>query len=98
MPLSQDLFDSIDPPGIWVTLGVLIQPEHDDRTLTVRVQERGKRSVTATVHVSRYAPEGSCLTAVAKMMDRLQVLQIPLDRATLADELQKSVNNWVDPF
>ncbi len=98
MPLSRDLFDSIDPPGVWVKLGTVTVTEDDHRTLTVRVQERGRRSVTATVHVSRYAPEGSCFTAVAKMLERLSILQIPLDKETLAEALQSSVYNWVDPF
>jgi hypothetical protein len=98
MPLSPDLFDSITPPHIWVTLAALERPESDSRSLTVRFKEEGKRSISATVQITRYAPEETCLLAVSKMISRLQTLQVPLDRVVLEEELRAAAVTWVEPF
>jgi hypothetical protein len=96
--LSPDLFDAISTPGLWVTLAVPESGEHETRSLTVRVQEHGRRSISATVQVSRYAPEPSCLLACSKMVERIQRSQIVLSREVLADCLAMAVRDWVDPF
>jgi hypothetical protein len=96
--MSPDLFDSMTPPSVWVTLSALDHPEADSRLLTVRIQEAGRRSVSVASDVSRYAPESSIFLAVSKLIDRLSGLQVPLDRAVLSEELQGCLQSWVEPF
>jgi hypothetical protein len=98
MPLSPDLWDSLIPPAIWAALEPLSHPHADHRRVNVRVKEEGKRSVSASVDVSRYAPEASIFLALSKMMDRLQVLQVALSRDVLVEELHHVVATWVEPF
>jgi hypothetical protein len=98
VPLSPDLWDSIVPPAVWVTLASLECPESDTRTANVRIKEEGRRSISATGTTSRYSPESSIFFAISKMVDRLQVLQVPLNREVLQDELDRALRTWVDPF
>ncbi len=98
MPLSPDLFDRISTPAIWVTLATPESGEHETRSLTVRVQELGRRSVSCTHEVSRYAPEPSCFLAVSKMLQRIQILQVPLSRDVLSEALYQAIRDWVEPF
>jgi hypothetical protein len=88
----------MDPPAIWVHIVALDTPEHDERHLVVRIQEKGRRSISAKILVSRYSPEASILIGVAKMVERLQGLQAPLTRELLYAELGAAVGAWVDPF
>jgi hypothetical protein len=98
MPLSQSLFDDLVPPEMWVTLGTLEAAEHDHITLTIRVKELGKRSVSARVPITRYAPTSSIFLAVSKAITALEVSQRPVDKGTLQEQLQAAVAAWVDPF
>jgi hypothetical protein len=96
--MSQNMFDAIDPPGIWVTLAAPETGEHETRSLTMRVQERGRRSVSVMLEVSRYSPEDSCFRAVAIALRELETLQEPLKRDLLLEVLQRAVTAWVEPF
>ena len=98
MPLSPDLFSSICTPAVWVTLSAPETPEHETRPLTVRIQEKGRRSISVVHEVSRYAPEASCLLAVSKMIERITQSQTLLTRDDLARELEWAVTTWVEPF
>ncbi len=98
MPLSESLFDDLVPPEVWVTIGTLVQPEHDFVTLTVRVKEGVKRSVSAKVSVTRYAPTDTILLAASKALAALAVAQCPIDQALLRTQLEAAVVTWVDPF
>ncbi len=98
MPLSPDLFDSIKTPSVWVTLQPPICEEADTRLLTLRLQEAGKRSISAAVEVSRYSPESGCMRAVAEAIDLLQNAQAPIDRDALIRALDLGVGQWVEPF
>ncbi len=98
VPLSPDLFDSINPPAIWVTLSAPDSGEAVTRHLTIRILEAGKRSVSVTTDLDRYSPESSIFIAVAKMIARLQAAQVPLNRALLVDALDQAVKEWVEPF
>jgi hypothetical protein len=98
MPLSQSLFNDLVPPAVWVTIGTLEKPEHDHVTLTLRVREAGRRSITASVPVTRYAPTSSIMLACSRVITRLELSQSPLDKALLGEELASAVRTWVDPF
>jgi hypothetical protein len=98
MPLSPDLFDSLNPPTVWVTLAAPDSGESPTRLLTVRICETGKRSISATADIDRYSPEPSIFTAVAKMIERIQACQVPMTRTLLSEELSMAVLRWVEPF
>jgi hypothetical protein len=98
MPLSQSLFDDLVPPEVWVTIGSLEQPEHDHISLTLRLKEVGRRSVSARATVSRYAPTSSILLAASKAIVALEVAQRPVDKRLLEEQLYQAVKDWVDPF
>jgi hypothetical protein len=92
------MFDDLVPPELWVTIGTLGCAEDDHIALIVRVKEAGRRSVSATVPVTRYAPTSSVLLAVSKMVVSLEVSQRPVDKTLLKEQLQAAVAAWVDPF
>ncbi len=98
MTLAPELFTKLDPPTIWVTLDQAVTTEHETRGLTVRIKPRGCPSISATVPVSIYSPEGSCFSAVAHCLDRLASLQRQVNREVLASALRDAVVTWVDPF
>jgi hypothetical protein len=98
MALSADLWDSLVPPEVWITVGTLAQPEHDFITVNVRVKEAGRRSVSAQAQVSRYAPTDSVILAVSKAFTSLTVAQAAVSRDLLGEQLRAAVRNWVDPF
>jgi hypothetical protein len=98
MPLSPDLFDSTNPPALWVTLAAPDSGEAVTRTLTVRVREAGRRSITASVELDRYSPESSILIAVGHAIERIQALQIPLSKVTLEVNLMMAIRDHVAPF
>jgi hypothetical protein len=96
--MSPDLFQQIDPPAVWVTVAKLDSPCDDTRLVTIRIQEAGRRSVSVSQSVTRYAPEESIFLAVSKLINRLSILQVPLDRHVLSEALDQSIRTWVDPF
>ncbi len=98
MALSPDLWDSLVPPEVWISLGTLAAPEHDYIVVVVRLKEAGKRSVSATGQVSRYAPTDSVVLAISKALTAMTVAQAPLTKAMLAEQLTAAVRNHVDPF
>jgi hypothetical protein len=98
MPLSPTLWDELDPPAVWVTLSQLETLEHETLTLTVRIQERGRRSISASVPVTRYAPTDQVFSAVAAALRSLAIAQAALTRTMLRDQMVASITEWVDPF
>ncbi len=98
MALSPDLWNSLVPPDVWLTVASLERAEADHVNLTLRVKEAGKRSVSATVPVSRYAPTASVVLAASKCLGALEVAQVAVTRTQLADQLHVAVRDWVDPF
>ncbi len=98
MSLSASLWDSLSPPGVWVTIGKLECGEADHVNLTVRVQEEGRRSVSVTVPVTRYAPTDSIVLAASKCLQALAVAQQPVNRIGLEEQLRAAVANWAEPF
>jgi hypothetical protein len=98
MSLSPSLFDDLVPPEMWVTIGTIEGPEHDHVTVTIRLKEAGRRSISAKAQVTRYAPTASILLAVSKAVESLAVAQAPIDKKMLDLQLYLSVAAWVDPF
>jgi hypothetical protein len=98
MPLSPDLFRSVTPPGLWITLGQLEQPESDSITVAIRIKEGTQRSVSAQAPVSRYCPTDQLLFAVAQAVKHLTGAQETVDRALLLQVLRDYLNEYVDPF
>jgi hypothetical protein len=98
VPLSQSLFDDLDPPQVWVSLSGLADDRHDYIMLTVRLKEGVKRSVSASLSIDRYAPTESIFLAVSKAIGALAVAQSPIDKELLRSQLQAAVSAWVDPF
>jgi hypothetical protein len=96
--LSPDLFDHIDPPSIWITMPAPECDEAETRSVTIRIQERGRRSVSATQGVSRYAPEDTVVLALSMLLKELATNQVALDRDLLEERLRQSILCWVDPF
>jgi hypothetical protein len=98
MSLSQSLWGDLVPPCVWITVGTIDCPEADSITLTMRVQVEGRRSVSATVPVTRYAPTPSILLAASKCLQSLEISQEPITRALLGEQLRAAVLTWVEPF
>jgi hypothetical protein len=98
MPLSPDLWDSVVPPAVWITIHPLAHPESDSIDLLVRVKEEGKRSVTAKATVSRYAATSQVALAASRAIAQLETAQQPLTTERLSLALLASVRAWVDPF
>jgi hypothetical protein len=98
MPLSPDLWTAYDPPAIWVHLDQPISQEANSRTLTVRVKETGKRSVSAQVTLDRYCPEDTVFRAISEMLKALAVEQRAVSAHSLGAELTVAVLRWVEPF
>jgi hypothetical protein len=98
MALSADLWDSLVPPEIWIAVGTLAVPEHDFIRVNVRIKEAGRRSVSASAEVSRYAPTDSIILAVSKAITALTVAQVSVTRPLLEEQLLAAVRSWVDPF
>lgn len=86
------------PPGVWVTLHELERPEADERKVTIRLKEAGRRSVSASTTVSRYSPEASIFRAVVDVVERLTAAQRRIDAATLRALLERGVSDYVEPF
>ncbi len=98
MPLNPDLFSACDPPAISVQLEAPITGEANDRQLVVRLKERGKRSISASVTIDRYAPEDSIFRAISETMRALSAAHEVITRQLLATVLAQQVKNWVEPF
>jgi hypothetical protein len=98
MSISPDLFNSVDPPGVWITLQALESGEHDFRSVTLRIKPTHNRSVVATVDVSRYTPEHQVLQALAAVLERLGSAQAPVTRLDLLTMVQQELGQWCDPF
>jgi hypothetical protein len=98
MALSPDLFRSVNPPGVWITLGQLEVAEAESITVVVRLKEGNQRSVSATAHCSRYCPTDQILFAVAYAVKRLSAAQAHITAAVLLDAVESSLIEYVDPF
>jgi hypothetical protein len=98
VPLAPDLWSSIVPPAVWITIHPLAHPESDSIEVLVRVKEEGKRSISAKASVSRYAPTSSVAIAAGKTIERLEAAQEPLTAERLSLALLAMVRFWVDPF
>jgi hypothetical protein len=98
MPLSAGLWDELVPPEVWINVKSLGEPEHDFITVTVRVKEMNKRSCSAAVNVSRYAPTDSIILAVSKCFVAMAIAQCEVGQAMLKEQLESAVRSWVDPF
>lgn len=98
MSISPDLFDSISPPGIWITISKPDCREAEEVLLTLRVQPAGRRSVSATVPITRYAPSSSIVRSAAAAVAALEMAQAAVTRADLQAILMESVRAWVEPF
>ncbi len=98
MPLSPSMWDDLVPPEVWVTVSTIDREEADHVLLTVRIRERGRRSISASAEVTRYAPTGSILLACSKCLDSLATAQVALKASLLEEVLLGAVAAWVDPF
>jgi hypothetical protein len=98
MPLSPSLWDEITPPQVWITLTGVELEEHDFIRLCIRVKEAGRRSISATVPVTRYAPTAQIVGACTKTIEALATAQQPLTAALLQEQMTAAVISWVDPF
>ncbi len=98
MPLSRTLWDEITPPGVWITIGQVESEECDHVLLTLRLKEAGRRSISCSVAITRYAPTSSIVLAVVKAIEAMAFAQCELSQSLLKNQLQAAVNTWVDPF
>jgi hypothetical protein len=98
MPLSPDLWDSITPPDIWVHVASIDDARDDFLTVSLRVKEVGRRSVSAHTVVSRYAPTDTILLAASMCLKAMAVAQKRLTKAEMTTQLQESCRVYVDPF
>lgn len=98
MSISPDLFNSVLPPAVWVTLAKPESGEHDTRLVTIRVQCEGRRSVSTSEPVSRYCSESSIMRAVSDVMYRLESAQRVVTREDLHQAMVTSIRLYVDPF
>lgn len=98
MSIAPDIFRSIDPPDVWVTLAGLETPEHDSRQVVLRVKPQGQRSISVTEWVSRYAPEWSILRGVAHAVIALEHSQARITRGMLETALREGLQTYVEPF
>lgn len=98
MSIAPDLFTSIDPPGVWLTIHPLEPVYADERAVTLRIKPMGARSVTATVKVSRYSPETGILTACKVCLERLMSEQAPVTRVRLGILFAGAIADHVEPF
>jgi hypothetical protein len=98
MLTGAQLFDSIDPPQMWIVLYPVARMEDNDRKVSIRIKPASGRSVQATAEVSRYAPEDSIMTAFRHLTNRLQLVQETLTSKLLKEELATAVRLYVEPF
>jgi hypothetical protein len=98
MPLSPDLWESITPPDIWVHVASLDDDRDDHVSVSLRVKEVGRRSVSAHCHVSRYAPTDTIFLAVSRCLAAMAVAQKRLTAGEMTTQLQASCRDYVDPF
>jgi hypothetical protein len=98
MPLSPDLWDSLTPPDVWVHVQSLDHDSDDYLSVVLRVKEPGRRSISASCHVSRYAPTDSIVLAVSKCLAAMAVAQKRLTAAEMKAQLTAACRNHVDPF
>lgn len=98
MSIAPDIFRSIDPPDVWVTLSSLDHPESDTRKVVLRVKPVGHRSISATEEVSRYAPEWSILRGTAHAVIALEHSQARITQHQLQTALREGLEAYVEPF
>lgn len=98
MSISPDLFDSVLPPEMWVTLGPVEPAYNDERPVVVRIKPFGRRSMTVRVAVSRYAPERSIFLALSHFVADCHAAQKSLTRDEVRDILVSNVVSYVEPF
>jgi hypothetical protein len=97
--MGPDLFDSVEPPEVWVMLGSLqMASDNDVRVLTVRIKFAGKRSVTLKTTFPRYAPENQVFAAVSGFFEVLIRAQAEIDKPTMMEILTREISVGVDPF
>lgn len=98
MYIAHDLFDSVIPPAIWVTLHDPEPALTDNRKITVRVKPFGQRSFTLTVWVSNYSPEASVFLAISKWIGECHIHQGPMTQLLAQEILDTAVENYIEPF
>jgi hypothetical protein len=98
MSIAPDLFRSIEPPDVWVHLTSLSRPEDDTRGVIVRLKPMGRRSISVTEEVSRYAPEWSVFRAIAHAIQVLEGAQAPITREMMQRILREAIMSYVEPF
>jgi len=98
MSIAPDLFDSIKPPGVWVTVTEFDPAAPDYRTLTLRVKPTGKRSITGHATVSVYSPEWSLFLAISHALRYAEMSQAKVTSSMLCEFLQRAVREYVEPF
>lgn len=98
MSIAPDLFRSIEPPDVWVTLAAREHPDSDFRKVVLRLKPMGQRSLSVTEEVSRYAPEWSILRGVAAAIIALEHSQQRITRLQLQNALRQGLYDHVEPF
>lgn len=98
MSISPDLFDSVVPPAMWITLHELELAYQDDRRVTVRIKPFGRRSMTVKAQISRYSPEASVFRALAAFVEELHAAQTVLHKPDVQHALDMAISNYVEPF
>ncbi len=93
-----DLFSSLDPPFISLTLQRCERPEADDRKLTLTIRPPSGRGMSLTESVSRYSPEATVLRAVSGAVEVMALCQGQLTRRVAERVLKEQMILWVDPF
>jgi hypothetical protein len=83
---------------VWITLHEPDHPEADTRKVSLRIKPTGRRSVTATVLVSRYAPEWSILRALLETLRAMERAQRGFRSDEVRNLLEDNVTTWVEPF
>jgi hypothetical protein len=96
--LAADLFNSIEPAGVWVTLHELPAGEEDHRIVSVRLKPVGKKSTTFKTVVSRYSPDSSVLRAFSEFVKGLEGNQEPMSKVDVERWLMSCIELWVEPF
>jgi len=98
MPASSDLWSTVQPLTVWVTLHQPESSEHTERSVSLRVQQPPARSLTITARVDIYSSEAQVLMACAKVVEQLEHHQGPLDHNDMVTMLGAAIDRFVEPF
>jgi hypothetical protein len=98
MHLGPNMFEQLDPPEIWVHVSPLVDMRDDSRQVTLRLKPRGGRSISASMSMSRYSPEGGIFRAVAAAIDSMEASHEEVTKALLMSSFMVAHRQWVDPF